>query len=191
MKPVIARLTTSLAICLLLSACPETTVSDSFGTAPVRLKEADWDGNWRPADEGKELFTFRVKDAAQGVLELRETAPKDPKKKPEIFSLTLRQIGAKTDDRLHLGILKDTGKTDDGTPHLIRPSKDDVFILWAIDHEAVTAAIKSGELQGRIIPDKDGPHNSLTTDPKNYPQLLSPKFWKWTEPLVMMRVTQP
>jgi hypothetical protein len=190
MKPIIARLTTSLALCLLLSACPETTVSDSFGTAPVRLKEVDWAGNWRPADEVKELFTFRVKDAAQGVLELRETAPKDPKKKPVIFSLTLRQIGTKTDEKLHLAILKDTGKTDDGTPHLIRPSKDGVFILWAIDHEAVTAAIKSGELQGRIIPDKDGPHNSLTADPKNYPQLLSPKFWKWTEPMVMMRVTQ-
>jgi hypothetical protein len=88
-------------------------------------------------------------------------------------------------------ILKDTSKPDIGTLHLIRSPKSGVFILWSINHDVVTAAIKSGELQGSITPNKDGPHSSLATDPQNYPKLLSLKFWKWTEPAVMTRVTRP
>ena len=187
MQPLISRLVACLALSLLLTACPETAVPDNFGTAPVRLKDNDWNGQWRPVDDEKETFTFRVKDAAQGIIELQETAPKDPKKKPEIFTLTLREMGTKTDEKLHFAILKDTAKPDNGTPHLIRPSKDGVFILWAIDHDVVNAALKSGELKGTITPDKDGPHNTLTADPKNYPYLLAPKFWKWTEPTVMVQ----
>ena len=29
--------------------------------APVRLKDNDWNGQWRPIDDEKETFTFRVK----------------------------------------------------------------------------------------------------------------------------------
>ncbi len=191
MKLFIPRLAACLALSLLLTACPETTVPDNFGTTPVRLKGSDWNAQWRPVDEEKELFTLRLRDAAQGVIELQETTPKDPKKKPEIFTLTLRETGTKTDEKLQFAIFKDTSKPDNGTPHLIRSPKSGVFILWSIDHDAVTAAIKSGELQGSITPDKDGPHSSLAADPQNYPKLLSPKFWKWTEPTVMTRVPRP
>jgi hypothetical protein len=188
MKTNLLRLATGLAFAVLLTACPETYVPDNFGTSALSLKAADWEGNWHPADDPKEVFTFRVRDAEQGMIELQEANPKDAKKKPEIFTLSLREAGTKTDEKVHFAILKDTSKKDDGTLHLILPSKDEVFILWAINHEAVTAAIKSGELKGSILPDKDGPHNSLASDPNNYPKLLAPKFWKWTEPMVMLRV---
>jgi hypothetical protein len=183
----ILRFVGSILLVTLFTACPETYVTDNFGASAVSLKNTDWDGQWHPADEPKEDFTFRVRDASHGILELQETTTKDPKKKPEIFTLSLRETGTKSEEKLYFAILKDTTKTDDGTLHLIRPAQENVFILWAIDSDAVTAALKSGELQGTIVPDKDGPHNKLAADPKNYPQLLAPKFWKWTEPIVMLR----
>lgn len=181
------RFVGSILLASLLTACPETYVPDNFGTAAASLNSTDWDGQWHPVDEPKEGFTFRVRDAVEGVLELQETAAEDPKKKAELFTLTLRETGAKSEEKLRFAILKDTAKTDDGTLHLVRPAKDHVFILWAINSDAVTAALKSGELQGTVIPDKDGPHNKLAADPKNYAQLLAPRFWKWTEPTVMLR----
>ncbi len=82
MKTNILRLATSIAFAVLLTACPETCVPDNFGAAALSLKAADWEGNWHPADEPKEVFTFRVRDAEQGVIELQEANPKDAKKKP-------------------------------------------------------------------------------------------------------------
>jgi len=187
MKTHFFRLAASLALTLLLTSCPETYVADDFGSAPVKLKPAEWEGSWHPADDADEVFTFRVRDAAQGLLELQEGVPKDKTKKPEVFTLTLRDSGIKSDSKLLFAIFKDTAKPENGTLHLLRRSDDDVFLLWAIHHDAVTAAIKSGQLKGSILPDKDGPHNSLASDPANYPKLLDPKFWKWTEPSLLVR----
>ncbi|MBK8037571.1 MAG: hypothetical protein IPK22_10600 [Verrucomicrobiaceae bacterium] len=181
------RLAAGLALTLLLTACPETHVADDFGSSPVKLKTADWEGSWHPADEADEVFTFHVRDAAQGLLELHEATPKGKTKKPEVFTLALRDSGIKSESKLLFAILKDSAKPENGTLYLLRRSDDDVFLLWAIDHDAVTTAIKSGELKGRVLPDKDGPHNSLASDPANYPKLLDPKFWKWTEPSVLVR----
>lgn len=185
MKPL--HLIASLALIVLLTACPETYVADDFGSAPVKLKAADWEGSWHPADDVDEVFTFRVRDAAQGLLELQEASPKDKTKKPEVFTLALRESGTKAESKLLFAILKDSAKTKNGTLHLLRRSDDKAFLLWAINQDAVTAALKSGELQGTSKPDKDGPHHTLATDPANYPKLLDPKFWKWTEPAVMLR----
>jgi hypothetical protein len=187
MKTSFLRLAASLALTLLLTSCPETYVADDFGSAPVKLKTSDWEGSWHPADEADEVFTFRVRDAAQGLLELQEATPKDKTKKPEVFTLALRETGPKTDAKLLFAILKDSAKTENGTLHLLRRSGDKAFHLWAINQDAITAALKSGELLGTSKPDKDGPHNTLATDPANYPKLLDPKFWKWTEPAVMVR----
>ncbi len=185
MKPM--HLFASLALTLLLTACPETYVADDFGSAPVTLKATEWEGTWHPADDANEVFNFRVRDAEKGLLELHEAAPKDKTKKPEVFTLALRETGTKTDSKLLFAILKDSTKTENGTLHLLRRSDDKAFLLWAINQDAVTAAMKSGELQGTSKPDKDGPHHTLATDPANYPKLHDPKFWKWTEPTVLIR----
>lgn len=188
MKTLPVRFLAVLTILCGLTACPETTVPDGFGTGPVALKASDWQGGWSPADEPGEVFEFQVADATQGLLELHEKKPADEKKKPEVFSFSLRQSGVKTGQGLCFAILKDKAKPGPGTLHLMRPALKDVFILWGVDHEAVTAALKTGELKGGLeAPDKDGIHNSLAADPANYAVLLAPKFWKWTEPTVMVR----
>jgi hypothetical protein len=187
MKNSFLRFAASLALTVLLTSCPETYVADDFGSAPVKLKTADWEGYWHPADDADEVFTFRVRDAEKGLLELQEATPKDKTKKPEVFTFALRETGTRTDSKLLFAIFKDTAKTEYGTLHLLRRFDDKVFLLWAINQDAVTAALKSGELQGTSKPDKDGPHHTLASDPANYPKLLDPKFWKWTEPTVMMR----
>ena len=187
MKTSLVRLFSSLALVTLLTACPETYVADDFGTAPAKLKSTEWEGSWHPADDADEIFTFRVRDAEKGQLELQEAEPKDKTKKPELFTLTLRESGIESESKLIFAILKDTAKPENGTLHLLRRSDDDVFLLWAISDDAVTAAIKSGELKGSVLTDKDGPHNSLVSDSANYPKLLDPKFWKWTEPSVLVR----
>ena len=187
MKTSFLRFAASLALTVLLTSCPETYVADDFGSAAVKLKSADWEGSWHPADDVDEVFTFHVRDAAQGLIELVEATPKDKTKKPEVFTLALRETGTKTDSKLLFAILKDSAKTENGTLHLLRRSGDKAFHLWAINQDAITAALKSGELQGTSKPDKDGPHHTLATDPANYPKLLDPKFWKWTEPSVLVR----
>lgn len=185
MKPL--HLIISLALTLLLTACPETHVADDFGSPPLKLKTAEWEGSWHPADDADEIFSFRVRDAEKGLLELHEATPKGKTKKPAVFTLALRDSGIKSESKLLFAILKDSAKPENGTLYLLRRSDDNVFLLWAIDHDAVTTAIKSGELKGSVLPDKDGPHNSLASDPANYPKLLDPKFWKWTEPSVLVR----
>jgi len=188
MKTHVVRLLAAIILALGLSACPETTVTDDFGAAPMRLNPAEWEGAWHPADDAKEVFIFRVRDAQKGVLELHEATPTDPTKKPETFTLSLRQSGPKgIGPKLQFAILKDASKPEHGTLHLLRRSDDDVFLLWSIDHEAITAALKSGELRGSSKPDKDGAHNALASDPQNYSSLLDPKFWKWSEPTTMLR----
>lgn len=188
MKTPVLRLLAAITLSLFLSACPETTVSDDFGIAPMSLKPAEWEGPWHPADDAEEVFTFRVRDAQKGMLELREATPKDTTKQPGIFTLCLRESGPKgIGPKLHFAILKDTSKPDEGTLHLLRRSDENVFLLWSINHDAVTAALKSGELQGAAKPDKDGAHNTLASDPQNYSRLLDPRFWNWSEPTTMLR----
>jgi hypothetical protein len=187
MKTHLPRLFAAIGIVTLLTACPETYVADDFGATALHLKPAEWEGSWHPADDADEVFTFRVRDAGQGMLELQEAKPEDKTKKPEVFTLALRETGTKTDSKLLFAILKDATKTENGKLHLLRRPDDNVFLLWAINQDAVTAALKSGELQGTSKPDKDGPHNTLATDYANYPKLLDPKFWNWTEPTVMVR----
>ncbi|MFM2178199.1 MAG: hypothetical protein RL015_2297 [Verrucomicrobiota bacterium] len=184
-------LSACIALTVLLTACPETHVADDFGSAAVTLKTAEWEGLWHPAEHDDEVFIFRIRDAEKGLLELQEVSPKDKAKKPEFFTLALRETGAKAESKLLFAILKDSAKTENGTLHLLRRSDHNAFLLWAINQDAVTAALKSGELQGTSKPDKDGPHHTLATDPANYPKLLDPKFWKWTEPSVMVRSKRP
>jgi hypothetical protein len=181
------RLLGAAVLTALLTSCPETSVPDNFGSSAVKLKSSEWEGKWHPADEPKEFFTLHVRDASKGTLEFRIANEHEPSKKPEIYTLTLRETGAKSGGNLHFAILKDTAKSDDGTLHLIRPAKDDAFLLWSINSEAVTTALKSGELWGSIQPDEDGTHNRLNADPRNYAALLAPRFWKWTEPSLLLR----
>jgi hypothetical protein len=188
MKTQLVRSLALLTILCGLTACPETTVPDGFGVGPVGLKAGDWQGDWSPVDEPGEVFEFQVADGPQGVLELHEKKPADERKKPEVFSLSLRHSGVKSGQGLCFAILKEKAKPGPGTLHLMRPAQKDVFVLWGVDHEAVTAALKAGELKGGLeAPDTDGIHYSLGADPVNYTVLLAPKFWKWTEPTVMVR----
>lgn len=186
MKTALLRSAAALLLAAALCACPETTVPDGFGGGPVSLKAADWEGTWSPVDEPEESFSFQVLDAAQGVLELREI--KEGGEKDEAFTLTLRETtGGKTEPGLCFAILKDKKKPAGGL-HLLRAEgKGRSLLLWAIDHKAVNAALKAGELKGSVTADKDGDHNSLAADPANAAALLAPRFWNWTEPTVMVR----
>lgn len=196
MKTKLLHLLGGVAMAAFLTACPETTVPDNFGATTIGLKPEnaeEWEGSWHPVDDPKEVFTFHVSDAKQGLMEIRDVPdptaePQDPPKKPNLYTLTLRDTGVNTEEKLHFAIIKDTSKPDNGTLYLIRYPKDGVCILWGIDHEAVSAAITSREIQGLTKRDKDNdPHNSLGDDPADYPKLLAPKFWKWTEPAVMVK----
>ena len=54
--------------------------------------------------------------------------------------------------------------------------------------DAVAKAIKSGRLKGETKVVKNDPQNHLVADPVNYPVLLEPQFWNWTEPMCLRRV---
>ncbi|GEP42153.1 hypothetical protein [Brevifollis gellanilyticus] len=199
MKTKLFQVLACVAMAALLTSCPETTVPDNFGATTIGLKPEnaeEWEGSWHPVDDPKEVFVFHVTDAPKGLMEIRDVpvpdpaaSPQDPPKPPNIYTLMLRDTGVTTEEKLHFAIVKDTAKPGNGTLYLVRYPQDGVCILWGIDHEAVSAAITSGEIQGLTKRDKDkNPQSALGDDPADYPKLLSPKFWKWTEPAVLVKI---
>ncbi len=185
MKMHLLRSAAAFVLSVVLCACPETTVPDGFGAGPVPLKPVEWEGTWSPVDEPGERFAFKVLNAEQGLLELRESMGEG---KDEVFTLALRQpVDGKMERGVCFAILKDKKKPAGGL-HLLRADgKGRSFLLWAIDHKIVNAALKAGELKGNFITDKDGDHNSLAVDVTNSATLLAPRFWNWTEPTIMVR----
>ncbi len=185
MKTIFLRVCLSLALSMVLCACPETTVPDGFGAAPVRLKPAEWEGTWSPVDEPEEKLSLKVLDAEQGVLELKEQGEAEPS---ETFTLTLRQsVDGKNQPQVCFAILKNA-KNPAGGLHLLRvDGRGRSFLLWSINHQEVSAALRAGELKGKVTADKDGDHNQLAAEAANASALLAPRFWNWTNPSVMMR----
>jgi hypothetical protein len=185
MKSLLVRSTAALVLGVVLCSCPETTVPDGFGAGPVQLKPVEWEGTWSPVNEPGEIFAFKVLDAEQGLLELRETSGEG---KNEAFTLALRQpVDGKMERGVCFAILKDKKKPAGGL-HLMRvDGKGRSFLLWGINHQVVNAALKAGELKGNVTTDKDGDHNSLAVEATNSATLLAPRFWNWTEPTIMVR----
>ena len=73
---------------------------------------------------------------------------------------------------------------------LLGLSIDAFLYTWGINHDAVAAALKSGQLKGTVKPDKDGAHSHLDSTPANYEKLLEPQFWNWSEPTCLKRAKQ-
>ena len=183
MKTWLRVLLGSLLACV-LTACPETTVDDDFGLKPAVLTAADWNGTWTPADDD-DTVKFSVTNAALGLIRMTEPGRKDAKP----IDFTIRR--ATTDSKLKLcyAIAREpTDKKSGATLFLMREADDGVLYTWSINHDAVAAALKSGQLQGTVKITKDGPHNHLASTPANAIQLLQPQFWNWSEPTCLKRV---
>ncbi|MEZ5385679.1 MAG: hypothetical protein R3F13_09190 [Prosthecobacter sp.] len=182
MKHTFRFLLAALLACALTS-CPETTVDENFGARPAVLDADDWNGSWTHAGDDDDEARFTVLDAALGVVRLEDTDGKD---KPS--EILLRQpTEAKTP--LRFATMREIGEEKAPLPlYLLREGDDGVIFIWGINHEAVAKAIKSGRLKGETKVVKNDPQNHLIADPVNYPVLLEPQFWNWTEPMCLRRV---
>ena len=166
-----------------MTACPETTVDENFGLKPVAVDAGDWNGAWMPVDDD-DVVQFTVTDAAQGTLRMTEPDRKDAK--PVEFRL--RRASADKDVQLSFLVMREQGEKAAATSlHLIREADEGVILAWVINHHAVEAAIKSGQLKGSTKRIKKDPQNHLDSDPANYTRLLEPQFWHWSEPSVLRR----
>lgn len=189
MKTSLVRSLAALGVACLLTACPETEVGPDFGFSSVVLKAADWDGTYEVLDDD-DLMQLQVTDGPKGQITLTEVpGPQDKKdKKDKPLILTLRRATQDKDDRLYFATLREHGKTEPDLPlYLLRATGEGSILLWMVDDKKVEAAIKSGQLKGSVKPDKDGAHSRLDSDAANYPVILQPQFWNWTEPAVMQR----
>ena len=175
MKTLLRGLAAALLACV-LTACPETTVDDDFGLKPAVLKAADWNGTWTPVDDD-DAVQFAVTNAAQGLLVL--TKP---------IEFRLRRASTDSKIKLRFAVARERADKKPGaTLFLMREADDGVLYTWSINHDAVAAAIKSGQLQGTVKPDKDGAHSHLDSTPANSNKLLEPQFWNWSEPTCLKR----
>lgn len=180
---------------LILSACPQTDVPRNFGTGPVTLMAADWQGRWRESTDDDSLL-FTVTDAAKGALTILPS-DSEAKKEPPIEVL-IREAG-KTKDGETLAFMLTFEKpgNERGSLNLITvPDKErdkGSFHLWGIQHDVIEKAVQSGELKGEIksVKEKDDekPHNhtELAADASNYAKLIDPKYWEWTKPSTFIR----
>lgn len=183
MKTMLRILACALAVCGLTS-CPETTVDDDFGLKPASLNAKDWSGDWSPVND-KDVLRFAVTDAAGGLLVMTEPGKKDAKP----LEVSLRQASADSKVKLCFAVVREQGGKKSGESFmLLREPEDGVLVSWSIDHDAVAAAIRAGQLQGTVKPDKDGAHSHLDSSPKNYALLLEPRFWKWSDPACLRRL---
>ncbi|MBN8419273.1 MAG: hypothetical protein J0L73_10180 [Verrucomicrobia bacterium] len=183
MKTLLHGAAATLLACV-LTACPETTVNDDFGLKPAMLKAADWNGTWTPVDDD-DAVQFAVTNAEQGVLLLTESGKKDAK--PIEFQIRRATSDSKIKLVFAVARERDTRKTGAATLLLMRTAADGVLYTWSIDHDAVAAAIQSGQIQGTVKNGKDGPHSHLESTAANYEKLLEPKYWNWSEPTCLKR----
>lgn len=183
MKTLLRGLVVALLACV-LTACPETTVNDDFGLKAAVLKAADWNGTWTPVDDDDAVH-FAVTNAAQGLLVLTEPGKKDDKP----IEFQIRRASADSKIKLCFAIAqeRDAKKTGAGSLFLMRTAEDGILYTWNINHDAVAAAIQSGQLLGTLKPGKDGAHSHLDSTPVNYEKLLDPQFWNWSEPTCLKR----
>jgi len=177
------RLCACLLLGCVLTACPETTVNDDFGLKPLALKASDWSGNWQPIDDDDKT-DFSVIDAKQGLIRIT-----DPdKKEAEPIEFKIRRASADDKVNLFFALIHEKGtKPGSFTLYILRHSDKGILFLWCIEHDAIEAAIKAGELKGTTKRVKDDPHNHLDSVPANYTKLLEPQFWNWSEPSVLKR----
>jgi hypothetical protein len=180
----------TLAVILIacaLTACPETKVAPDFGYQPAVLIPADWNGTWQVVGEN-EPMRLEVSDAPNGQITLTDP-PKSADKKPQTSTLTLRHATPKKDGDLYFATLRDLGDdSPNASPVLLHTHDKDAFIVWTIDNDAVAAAIKKGQLQGKVTEAKDGAHSLLDSTTTNYELLAQPQFWDWKEPMTLKRL---
>lgn len=186
MTALLRSLVAVLLACV-LTACPETTVNDDFGLKPVVLKEGDWNGTWVPADDDDAVH-FAVFSAAQGILVMTEPGKKDAKS----IEFIIRRASADSKVRLCFAIAHERDAKNPGGSFLflMREADDGVLYTWSINHDAVAAAIKDGQIQGSVKSGKDGAHSHLESTPANYSKLLEPQFWNWSEPTCLKRTKE-
>lgn len=188
MKTLFRGFAAALLACA-LTACPETTVNEDFGLKPAVLKAGDWNGSWTPVDEGDDdAVQFAVANADQGLLVLTEPGKKDAKP----IEFRIRRGSADSKIKLCFAVAqeRDAKKPGAASLFLMRTAEGGVLYTWGINHDAVAAAIKSGELKGSVRPDKDGAHSHLDSTPANYEKLLEPQFWSWSEPTCLKRAKE-
>lgn len=181
-----------LAVVALLSltACPETKVPRSFGSKPVHLKTDEWNGTWRSAGES-EGMNFTVTNAAKGELTIT-FSDKDKKEEPLVAVVSEVASGEEAKDMAFL-IHFEGNEKEVGPFNLIRRTEKGVFYLWGPKHDAIEAAVKSGELKGELIKvektkdEAEHNHTKLAADAMNYTKLLDPKFWEWNKPEAFVR----
>jgi hypothetical protein len=183
MKTLFRGIAVALLACV-LTACPETTVNDDFGLKPAILQAADWNGTWTPVDDDDALH-FAVTNTEPDLLVLTEPGKKDAKP----IEFHIRRASADSQIKLCFAVVheRDAKKPGTASLFLMRTAEDGVLYTWSINHDTVAAAIKSGQLQGTVKPDKDGPHSHLDSTAANYDKLLEPQFWNWSDPTCLKR----
>lgn len=188
MKTLFRGLAAALLACV-LTACPETTVNEDFGLKPAVLKAADWNGSWTPVDEGDDdAVQFTVANAAQGLLVLTEPGKKDAKP----IEFRIRRASADSKIKLCFAVAQERVAKKPGAASLflMRMAENGVLFTWGVNHDAVAAAIKAGQLNGSVKSDKDGAHSHLDSTAANYEKLLEPQFWSWSEPTCLKRTKE-
>lgn len=193
MKPRLLRLLACIGLAAMLSSCPETTVGPDFGPQAAELKAEDWNGFYDTAGDD-EAFQVEVTDAARGQITLTEVPGAEKKDNDKPLLLTLRRASLDQDDAdIYFGTLVEKRDAPTRLPlYLVRADSKREIMFWSVNQKAIEAGIKAGTLKGTLkVPDKDGAHCHLESDPANYEQLVQPQYWKWREPATLVRQKKP
>jgi hypothetical protein len=182
----------NILVILGLTSCPETKVPREFGGKPLKLQSREWEGVWREAGSDEDL-RFVVQDAAAGQITVFVY---DKEKKTETAVEALAHEAPEKGEKLIFLTTFDEPGVAWGSINLVSAPEKGVLHSWNLRHDVVEAAVKSGELAGRLKPVKEEgdqkPHNhtQLSADPANYKKLTDARYWEWTKPSTLVRVVK-
>lgn len=186
------RLCLASVAALMLTSCPEVHVPIDFGAAPAKLEADGWNGQWINPGSPEEAIQFSVDPKRPDVLVTAEK--KEDKEDRMEFHLRQVSTDPKHDDLFFVLIPSEeppeTAKS--ASPYLLKMTDDHVIFFWAVNHDAIEAGLKSGDLKGKITrPDDKGSHCAIDAVEANYAELIKSEYWNWLEPTCISRSGVP
>jgi hypothetical protein len=185
---IITNVIAALIVGFGLASCASVVSKTVIGDKPAELKAEDWEGTWMSPD--KHVVHIRVKDAANGVLEVAWIEEKNEHFVLESHEMIIREHG---------NWLWTNLKEGDGGTYLfgrVSKPKDDQILGWSASAPGFVEAVRGAKIKGELMKKPDGTESgSVLLEGLGEADLDAIQkgeikdLFVWDHPLVLMKVS--
>jgi hypothetical protein len=129
---------------LLAVSCSNVVVKQPAGDKIPKLKQEQWAGTWRGPDNFRGVS--RIKDAKQGLIELKSLEKNEDGTEEEPLTLAVREMG----DRVIVTALDGTKLAKPG-PFYRAVISDEFAAFFPVKEDLIREAVKQGTITGREL----------------------------------------